>query len=85
VVDRCRRWARGALGTAGVVGLVLLALSEVIASNLAVIGFIVTIPEVVIRFGDVGVPRAARTIQTYCKSPTGQSTSCKSGNLEGAV
>ena len=29
-----------------------------------------TIPEVVIRFADAGVPRAERTIQTYCKSGT---------------
>src|SRR5260370_28690118 len=28
------------------------------------------IPEVVIRFADAGVPRAERTIQTYCKSGT---------------
>ena len=29
-----------------------------------------TIPEVVARFADAGVPRAARTIQTYCKTGT---------------
>lgn len=29
-----------------------------------------TIPEVVIRFADAGVPRAERTIQTYCKTGT---------------
>jgi|AGTN01.3.fsa_nt_gi hypothetical protein len=29
-----------------------------------------TVPEVVSRFADAGVPRAARTIQTYCKTGT---------------
>lgn len=29
-----------------------------------------TISEVVLRFADAGVPRAARTIQTYCKTST---------------